>query len=259
MPSTRALERQTSVTGDLQARGDPRPPPLSQQSAHSPHSRPRGRRMEDHDARDGVGDAAAGRTNGGAHGYDPTLKSMHGLFVAAGPRVREGVRAPAFENIHIYNFLCALLGLKPSPNDGDPSVTSVSSAMNSQLNPNASPQSLEVLQGQHVTVTGSYAAAAQGRSRPGLGEAPPQGWRDGQPVESPPETASGRPRADFRRAARARSHRGVLRARRAQQPAGDGDPQRARSRGRARSCSPADRPKRSPSWFRSCRQTMRRR
>lgn len=68
-------------------------------------------------------DWAAGRTNGGAHGYDPTLKSMHGLFVAAGPRVREGLRAPAFENVHIYNFLCALLGLKPSPNDGDPSVT----------------------------------------------------------------------------------------------------------------------------------------
>jgi len=65
----------------------------------------------------------AGRANGGAHGYDPTLKSMHGLFVAAGPGVREGVRAPAFELIHVYNFLCALLDLKPAPNDGDPSVT----------------------------------------------------------------------------------------------------------------------------------------
>jgi predicted AlkP superfamily pyrophosphatase or phosphodiesterase len=65
----------------------------------------------------------AGRANGGAHGYDPTLKSMHGLFVAAGPRVREGVRAPAFENIHIYHFLCALLDLRPALNDGDPSVT----------------------------------------------------------------------------------------------------------------------------------------
>jgi predicted AlkP superfamily pyrophosphatase or phosphodiesterase len=64
-----------------------------------------------------------GRANGGAHGYDPTLKSMHGLFIAAGPRVREGVRAPAFENIHVYDFLCALLELKPAPNDGDPSVT----------------------------------------------------------------------------------------------------------------------------------------
>jgi predicted AlkP superfamily pyrophosphatase or phosphodiesterase len=65
----------------------------------------------------------AGRANGGAHGYDPTLRSMHGLFVAAGPGVREGVRAPAFENIHVYNFLCALLELTPAPNDGDPSAT----------------------------------------------------------------------------------------------------------------------------------------
>ena len=65
----------------------------------------------------------AGRANGGAHGYDPALKSMHGLFVAAGPRVREGVRVPAFESIHVYDFLCALLELKPSPNDGDPRVT----------------------------------------------------------------------------------------------------------------------------------------
>jgi predicted AlkP superfamily pyrophosphatase or phosphodiesterase len=65
----------------------------------------------------------AGRANGGAHGYDPTLKSMHGLFVAAGPRVRDGVRSRAFENIHVYNFVCALLELKPAPNDGDPGVT----------------------------------------------------------------------------------------------------------------------------------------
>ena len=106
-------------------------------------------------------DWVAGRANGGAHGYDPTLKSMHGLFVAAGPRVREGVRAPAFENVHIYNFLCALLGLKPAPNDGDPSVTErASSAMTAlkraalltatslQLQSQSlipSPQSLEVL------------------------------------------------------------------------------------------------------------------
>jgi predicted AlkP superfamily pyrophosphatase or phosphodiesterase len=65
----------------------------------------------------------AGRANGGAHGYDPTVKSMHGLFIAAGPRIREGVRAPAFENIHVYDFLCALLELRPAPNDGDPRVT----------------------------------------------------------------------------------------------------------------------------------------
>ena len=59
----------------------------------------------------------------GGHGYDPQLRSMHGLFVAAGPRVRRGVIAAPFENIHIYDFLCAILKLTPAKNDGDPAVT----------------------------------------------------------------------------------------------------------------------------------------
>jgi predicted AlkP superfamily pyrophosphatase or phosphodiesterase len=67
--------------------------------------------------------SAAGLSDDGAHGYDPSHRSMHGLFVAAGPRVREGMLVPAFENVHIYNFLCELLGLNPAKNDGDPEVT----------------------------------------------------------------------------------------------------------------------------------------
>ena len=66
--------------------------------------------------------AAAGGS-GGAHGYDPSHKSMQGLFVAAGPGVRQGAVVPPFENVHIYNFLCALLGLPPAANDGDADVT----------------------------------------------------------------------------------------------------------------------------------------
>jgi predicted AlkP superfamily pyrophosphatase or phosphodiesterase len=66
--------------------------------------------------------SVAGGNEGGAHGYDPTLKSMHGLFAAAGPRIREGVVVPEFENVHIYNFLCGILGLTPAKNDGDPAV-----------------------------------------------------------------------------------------------------------------------------------------
>jgi predicted AlkP superfamily pyrophosphatase or phosphodiesterase len=67
--------------------------------------------------------SAAGRTGGGAHGYDPRHKSMQGLFVAAGPGVRQGAVVPPFENVHIYNFLCELLGLTPATNDGDAAVT----------------------------------------------------------------------------------------------------------------------------------------
>jgi hypothetical protein len=48
---------------------------------------------------------------------------MHGLFVAAGPRLQRGLVVPALENIHLYEFMCALLGIQPAKNDGDPSVT----------------------------------------------------------------------------------------------------------------------------------------
>jgi hypothetical protein len=64
-----------------------------------------------------------GHAPGGTHGYDPRLRSMHGLFIAAGPRIARGLAVPAFENIHVYDLLCALLGLEPAPNDGDPAVT----------------------------------------------------------------------------------------------------------------------------------------
>jgi len=54
------------------------------------------------------------------HGYDPALPSMHGILIAHGPAFRTGgvVIAPV-ESIHIYNLLCAALGLEPAPNDGD--------------------------------------------------------------------------------------------------------------------------------------------
>jgi predicted AlkP superfamily pyrophosphatase or phosphodiesterase len=64
-------------------------------------------------------------TEAGAHGYDPAVRSMHGLFIAAGPDVRGGVVVPAFEAVHVYELLCRLLGVTPAPNDGDPAVTAV--------------------------------------------------------------------------------------------------------------------------------------
>jgi predicted AlkP superfamily pyrophosphatase or phosphodiesterase len=59
----------------------------------------------------------------GEHGYDPqAARSMHGLFVAAGPAFRERTVVPSFENVHVYNALAAALGVMPAPNDGDPAV-----------------------------------------------------------------------------------------------------------------------------------------
>ena len=60
---------------------------------------------------------------GGTHGYDARAKSMQGLFIAAGPRIRSGLKVKPFENIHVYEFMCAVLGLQPATNDGDPAVT----------------------------------------------------------------------------------------------------------------------------------------
>jgi len=55
----------------------------------------------------------------GQHGYDPAFESMRGIFIAHGPAFKSGVVVESVENIHIYNLLCAALGLQPAPNDGD--------------------------------------------------------------------------------------------------------------------------------------------
>jgi predicted AlkP superfamily pyrophosphatase or phosphodiesterase len=55
----------------------------------------------------------------GTHGYDPAAPNMGALFIASGPSFQSGRVINDVENIHIYNLLCAVLGLKPAPNDGD--------------------------------------------------------------------------------------------------------------------------------------------
>jgi predicted AlkP superfamily pyrophosphatase or phosphodiesterase len=61
--------------------------------------------------------------DGGQHGYDPRLISMRGILVAAGPAFRDsGAIVPALENVHLYNALAMVLGVKPSSNDGDPAL-----------------------------------------------------------------------------------------------------------------------------------------
>lgn len=59
-------------------------------------------------------DPQRGQWSGGTHGYPP-IPSMHGIFVAAGPRIAPGQRIPPFENIHIYPLVTELLGLRPNP------------------------------------------------------------------------------------------------------------------------------------------------
>jgi predicted AlkP superfamily pyrophosphatase or phosphodiesterase len=57
--------------------------------------------------------------NKATHGFDPELDSMGATFIAWGPAFRKHTELAPFENVHIYNLLCASMGLKPSSNDGD--------------------------------------------------------------------------------------------------------------------------------------------
>jgi hypothetical protein len=71
-----------------------------------------------------MADIRAGRRTGrgGQHGYDVSVASMRGMFVAAGPSFRQGVAIPAFANIHVYHVLAGAVGVIPVPNDGDPAI-----------------------------------------------------------------------------------------------------------------------------------------
>ena len=56
----------------------------------------------------------------GAHGHDPALPDMQGIFLAAGPNVKPLGVIPAFENVNVYPFVAALLRLDRVPAvDGD--------------------------------------------------------------------------------------------------------------------------------------------
>jgi predicted AlkP superfamily pyrophosphatase or phosphodiesterase len=62
--------------------------------------------------------ATAHRHERGSHGYDPALPSMRALFAADGPAFRDGAVIAPFGNVHVYELLCEVLGLRPAPNDG---------------------------------------------------------------------------------------------------------------------------------------------
>jgi len=61
----------------------------------------------------------SGQVEKGNHGWDPASPNMGALFIATGPAFRKGQVIEDVDNIHLYNFLCRTLGIKPAPNDGD--------------------------------------------------------------------------------------------------------------------------------------------
>ncbi|HJQ24017.1 MAG TPA: ectonucleotide pyrophosphatase/phosphodiesterase [Blastocatellia bacterium] len=55
----------------------------------------------------------------GGHGYDNQLPSMRALFIAHGQAIKRDKVIGPFENVQVYNLMCAILKLKPAPNDGN--------------------------------------------------------------------------------------------------------------------------------------------
>jgi len=54
----------------------------------------------------------------GAHGFDPALPQMDGIFLARGASFRHAPPASRVRNVDIYLLVCTLLGLAPSANNG---------------------------------------------------------------------------------------------------------------------------------------------
>lgn len=56
----------------------------------------------------------------GVHGFDPSITpEMGAIFYAKGPNIKAGVKIPVFDNIHVYPFVAAILGITPPKVDGD--------------------------------------------------------------------------------------------------------------------------------------------
>lgn len=60
------------------------------------------------------------RPSGGTHGYDNQAASMHGIFLARGPRFRTATETGPIQTVDVYEILTGALGREPAPNDGDP-------------------------------------------------------------------------------------------------------------------------------------------
>ncbi len=59
----------------------------------------------------------------GNHGWDPSFKDMHGILLAAGPRLPKGETIGTIDNIDIYPLMMEILEIPlTAPIDGDPST-----------------------------------------------------------------------------------------------------------------------------------------
>jgi len=57
-------------------------------------------------------------STGGMHGWNSSSDMMKTIFLASGPAFKKGYVKKGFENIHVYELMCAVLGLTPAANNG---------------------------------------------------------------------------------------------------------------------------------------------
>lgn len=57
-------------------------------------------------------------SNRGAHGWDNLYQEMQAVFVAHGPSFKSNLVARPFENVELYNLVCALVNVTPAANNG---------------------------------------------------------------------------------------------------------------------------------------------
>lgn len=67
--------------------------------------------------------------NYGMHGFDPMYSDMHAVFRAQGRDVKKGIKLGQFSNTAVYSYICHLLGIKPSANDGTEEFARISKLM----------------------------------------------------------------------------------------------------------------------------------
>ena len=56
--------------------------------------------------------------SGGSHGWDNLYQEMQAIFVAHGPSFKSNYVAKPFENVQLYNLMCALVDVSPAANNG---------------------------------------------------------------------------------------------------------------------------------------------
>ena len=52
------------------------------------------------------------------HGYDNMNRDMNPGFFAFGPAFKQGFKKFCIETVDLYNLMCAIMDMEPSPNDG---------------------------------------------------------------------------------------------------------------------------------------------